>query len=100
VADYDRLKRCSGYREQILGVPSIATVNSAAAAAGHVPGATGGEHEKFVQSKRQVNHLTPKAAGGCPIGDNNLSANASLCDVCAKIEVQFTLWQTMRPLNP
>lgn len=96
--NYDDLKDLGGYREDILGVPTMAAVNAAAAAAGHAPGSTA--HGQFVQSQRQVNHLTPKSAGGCPIGDKNLAPNASLCAGCQDIEKQFTTWQGARSLNP
>jgi hypothetical protein len=37
----------------------------------------------------QVNHLTPKSAGGCPTGTGNLQAHESLCDVCKQIDKDF-----------
>lgn len=105
IAKYDALKACRGYREAFLGVPSMAIVNpianaarAAAIAAGDPTGNTA--HAQAVQEQRKVNHLTPKSAGGCPIGDGNLAAQQSLCAGCKDIEDQFTVWQSARTMKP
>ncbi|NOU20430.1 MAG: DUF4150 domain-containing protein [Methyloglobulus sp.] len=95
---YEALKNTRGYRELILGVPAMAVVNASAAAAGLIPGTV--PHAQHVQERRQVNHLTPRSAGGCPIGDQNLAPHDSLCAGCKDIETQFTSWQSSRPLKP
>lgn len=38
----------------------------------------------------QVNHLTPKKAGGCPLGPGNLTLDRALCSACKQIEAGFT----------
>lgn len=43
------------------------------------------------QSK--VNHLTPKAAGGCPTGNKNLQPNKQLCTTCQKLNDGFNQFQ-------
>lgn len=43
--------------------------------------------------KRQVNHLTPKSAGGCPTGHKNLQANRQLCGPCQAIDAKFSDFQ-------
>ncbi|PRP98565.1 DUF4150 domain-containing protein [Enhygromyxa salina] len=49
--------------------------------------------------ERRVNHLTPKAAGGCPTGDiskpdnGNLQANYLLCPACRMIDEGFGEFQ-------
>jgi Domain of unknown function (DUF4150) len=43
-----------------------------------VPLKAGGVHET-------TNHLTPKAAGGCPVGDNNLKADKATLDKSAQV---------------
>ena len=48
------------------------------------------------QQDRQVNHLTPRAAGGCPgggpgeKGDRNLQIMNDLCEKCRDIDRRFT----------
>jgi uncharacterized Zn-binding protein involved in type VI secretion len=52
-----------------------------------------------VRAERQVNHLTPKAAGGCPTGnpskfDNtNLQSHGQLCPACRNIDEAFNAFQ-------
>ena len=45
----------------------------------------------------QVNHLTPKSAGGCPDNPGNLQPHDLLCATCKQIDDQFTLWQNSDP---
>ena len=53
-----------------------------------------------VRKERQVNHLTPKAAGGCPTGDKsrfdntNLQAHGQLCPACRDIDAAFGEFQS------
>jgi hypothetical protein len=49
--------------------------------------------QQQVQDERQVNHLTPKNAGGCPTGDGNLQPNGELCDACRRIDRRFNEFQ-------
>lgn len=52
-----------------------------------------------VRKERQVNHLTPKSAGGCPTGDQsksdntNLQAHGQLCPACRDIDAAFNVFQ-------
>lgn len=94
---YRSLKRCTGYREQILNVPPTADCRASAAAAGHAPNTPA--YDDHIRDRRQVNHLTPRSAGGCPIGDGNLSAHDNLCGDCQDIDKKFTEWQGTRPLG-
>ena len=41
----------------------------------------------------QVDHLTPKGAGGCPDNPNNLQPHDILCKACKLIDDQFGRWQ-------
>ncbi len=43
----------------------------------------------------QVNHLTPKSAGGCPTGQGNLTLDKKLCPACKKLEAEFTDFQKL-----
>ena len=43
----------------------------------------------------QVNHLTPKGAGGCPVGNGNLVVDKELCSECKKLEDEFTNFQKL-----
>jgi hypothetical protein len=66
------------------GIPSASAVTATLTTKlGHPP------TQKQVQDERQVNHLTPKQAGGCSNGDGNLEKNGSLCEVCRKLEERF-----------
>lgn len=47
-----------------------------------------------VKKGQQVNHLTPKSAGGCPTGDGNLQADAALCAACQAIDDEFNPFQS------
>jgi len=47
-----------------------------------------------VRSGEQVNHLTPKSAGGCPTGDGNLQAHEQLCPACQTIDGRFNEFQS------
>jgi hypothetical protein len=38
---------------------------------------------------RKTNHLTPKSAGGCPTGKNNLQLHAKLCPACQALDARF-----------
>lgn len=44
---------------------------------------------KDMQPDDQVNHLTPKQAGGCPTGQGNLTLDKKLCAACAQLEKDF-----------
>ena len=48
------------------------------------------------KSGEKVNHLTPKAAGGCPTGKGNLQADVPLCSVCQKLDKEFEHLQNKR----
>jgi len=48
------------------------------------------------KSGEKVNHLTPKAAGGCPTGKGNLQAHTKLCSVCQKLDDEFGHLQNRR----
>ena len=41
----------------------------------------------------KVDHLTPKAAGGCPDNPGNLQPHDLLCGTCKMIDDQFGVWQ-------
>lgn len=43
----------------------------------------------------KVNHLTPKKAGGCPVGAGNLTLDKALCSACSEIEAGFSDLQTL-----
>ncbi len=42
----------------------------------------------------QINHLTPKVAGGCATGDGNLQGHFNLCKTCQDMDAQFGRWQS------
>ena len=44
-------------------------------------------------TEKKVNHLTPKAAGGCPTGNKNLQPDRQLCKVCQDIDARFNPFQ-------
>lgn len=46
-----------------------------------------------VESDRKVNHLTPKAAGGCPTGAGNLQPHRQLCGSCQALDNRFNDFQ-------
>lgn len=46
-----------------------------------------------VKKGQQVNHLTPKSAGGCPTGDGNLQSHEALCSVCQRLDKEFSQFQ-------
>jgi uncharacterized Zn-binding protein involved in type VI secretion len=46
-----------------------------------------------LRNDRQVNHLTPKSAGGCPTGNSNLQPMRQLCGPCQTIDKEFELYQ-------
>lgn len=48
------------------------------------------------KSGAKVNHLTPKAAGGCPTGRGNLQAHERLCSVCKGLDDEFGELQNKR----
>lgn len=48
----------------------------------------------------KINHLTPKIAGGCPIGKGNLQVDFDLCDYCQRVDDTFGKWQNEHsPIN-
>lgn len=69
-----------------------ARLTRARAAAG-LPPPTPGEIKTAFEKDRQVNHLTPKAAGGCPTGGKNLQPHRQLCDSCKSIDDRFNDFQ-------
>jgi len=46
-----------------------------------------------IKEERKVNHLTPKTAGGCPTGNNNLQPHNKLCAACQKMDADFSRYQ-------
>lgn len=46
-----------------------------------------------MQPGDQVNHLTPKQAGGCPTGEGNLTLDKELCAACRGLEDGFKEFQ-------
>ncbi len=48
---------------------------------------------KDMKPNDQVNHLTPKQAGGCPTGQGNLTLDKKLCSACAELENDFKEFQ-------
>ncbi len=53
-------------------------------------------HSPKAKKERQVNHLTPKSAGGCPgnrKSENNLQPHCKLCKVCRGIDDKFSAFQ-------
>ena len=78
--------------QAIEGVPTVGAVTATLTASlGHPP------TQAQVQDERQVNHLTPKSAGGCPTGDGNLEKNGSLCGVCRGLDKRFGALQSKIP---
>jgi hypothetical protein len=60
------------------------------------------EDDPGLRRQRQVNHLVPKSAGGCPgkpgkegepSKDGNLQNNMDLCPVCQGIDAEFSKYQ-------
>jgi hypothetical protein len=59
------------------------------------------EDDRKLMLERQVNHLVPRSAGGCPGGtgedgkpkDGNLQNNKDLCRVCQGIDEEFSKYQ-------
>jgi hypothetical protein len=54
------------------------------------------EDDRKLMLERQVNHLVPRSAGGCPGKpgkDGNLQNNKDLCPVCQGIDEQFSKYQ-------
>ncbi len=49
--------------------------------------------KKRIRMERQVNHLTPKSAGGCPTGNNNLQPSRKLCASCQRRDARFEQFQ-------
>jgi hypothetical protein len=77
------------------GIPSVSVVTAnLTASLGHPP------TQAQVQDERQVNHLTPKKAGGCSNGDGNLEKNGSLCSVCRGLDKKFGNLQRKIALMP
>jgi hypothetical protein len=72
-------------RNGILSIPDTVTKLSAKL---HGP-----PSNEQVKNERQVNHLTPKAAGGCPTGNNNLQPMRKLCNACQQIDARFNQFQ-------
>jgi hypothetical protein len=64
------------------------------------PQPTARQAERF-QEDRQVNHLTPRVAGGCPgggpkdKGDRNLQIMNDLCEKCRDIDRRFQEFQNL-----
>lgn len=52
---------------------------------------------KEVAAERQINHLTPKSAGGCPTGSGNLQKHGDLCTKCRDLDGEFTAFQGFQP---
>ena len=76
---------------KIMTMPNLITKLTARLGRTPTPSEIGAEN----QAKRQVNHLTPKSAGGCPTGRNNLQPNRSLCSVCQSIDARFSAFQSL-----
>lgn len=53
-----------------------------------------GESQAFTDKVIQINHLTPKVAGGCGTGDGNLQGHFNLCRTCQDMDAQFGVWQS------
>lgn len=49
--------------------------------------------DKGLAAGAQVNHPTPKTAGGCPDGDGNRQPHEDLCGVCQEIDGDFNNFQ-------
>lgn len=52
-----------------------------------------GDGSKAKGEHQQVNHLTPKSAGGCPTGDGNLQQHRKLCDDCQALDTLYGPFQ-------
>lgn len=50
---------------------------------------------KNMQPDDKVHHLTPKGAGGCPVGEGNLTLDRDLCPACQALDVEFTNFQKL-----
>ncbi len=50
--------------------------------------------QEDLQKQVQINHLTPKNAGGCPTGEGNLQAHGQLCRLCKQFDDMFGSWQS------
>jgi hypothetical protein len=73
----------------VFGVPSEAQV-----IADLTPKLGRAPVQSEIQDERQVNHLTPKTAGGCPVGEGNLEKNGDLCPVCRGLDKRFGALQS------
>lgn len=49
--------------------------------------------QKDLEKQVKINHLTPKNAGGCPVGEGNLQAHGQLCRLCQSFDDMFGEWQ-------
>ena len=87
--DWDYVRR---EHQALEGIPSVTAVQATLAASlGRPP------YQAEIQDERQVNHLVPKSAGGCPTGDGNLENNRSLCEVCRGLDKRFGDLQSRIP---
>lgn len=96
---WEAYKKTSNYQAR-KGIQTVtqsrarvtAKLSRAAAAAGQPP-PTPRQINEAVTADRQVNHLTPKAAGGCPTGGGNLQPNRQLCASCQALDKRFNIFQ-------
>ena len=96
---WESYKKTSTYQAR-NGIQSVAQTRArvtakltqAASAAGQLA-PTQRQINEAVNADRQVNHLTPKAAGGCPTGGGNLQPNRQLCASCQSIDKRFNAFQ-------
>ncbi|MFE8602412.1 DUF4150 domain-containing protein [Archangium violaceum] len=92
IAQQDAIERAwnahrSNYR-RMVGIRSEAwTIRDLTTKLGRAP------TPRELNKERSTNHLTPKAAGGCPTGYNNLQPYGQLCPVCRGIDDDFGEFQ-------
>jgi Domain of unknown function (DUF4150) len=63
-----------------------------AARAIHGPFATRAQAKAVPADEMKINHVTPRAAGGCPTSENNTEGHRNLCDNCKKADNLRDTW--------
>lgn len=95
-AEYTKIKRdwknLRATYQGVYGIPDIPAVTTTLTSTlGRAPTI------KEIDDERRVNHLVPKTAGGCPVGDGNLESNGTLCAVCRALDDRFGELQSRVP---
>ncbi|NMO20362.1 DUF4150 domain-containing protein [Pyxidicoccus fallax] len=53
---------------------------------------TPGWNQRRIDKALQIDHRTPRSAGGCPTSENNTVANAQLCKNCIEADLLLDKW--------